>query len=331
MPKISIIIPMYKTEPYLDKCMRSVLDGDFKEIEVILIDDGSPNGHECDKYAEQDSRVKVIHQENKGVAAARNKGLRHATAPRISFVDSDDWIHPQMYKVLYKLAEEHGADIVSCSIEEFSENQSDSTGNIIKKRKRPLEIFGNKEGLKRSLLSHPTAYSVVFAKLISKSLFNNISFPEGRVSGEDAAVANKLYHMSKKSVHTYVSFYFYLIRGLSVTHQAFTPFVMHKLDTANETVEYIKTYVPDLFHYARCFEIITALRIAAYFNKIEQKKHFIEYTTIKRILFNLDRSTMAALPRRHKILICLFKYFRPMFLFVWRKRLKYSLYNKETI
>jgi len=322
MPKISIIIPMYKTEAYLEKCLRSVLGGDFKDIEVILVNDGSPSGHECSKYAEEDPRVKVIHQENKGVAAARNEGLRHAAAPYIGFVDSDDWIHPHMYQQLYRLAKEHTADIVSCGMLEYV------NGEPKKKNCKPLgtdapqEIMNGTKALKRSLLSHPTAYSVVWDKLFARHLFDEISFPEGRVSGEDAAVTYKLYHKANRIVHTHTAYYAYVIRNQSVTNKMFSASAMHKLDTAIEAVEYVNTHVPALSHHAKCFEIITALRLAAYFDKPTQKQYPAEYAKTNQILSNADKHAKALLPRRHKILLMLYKFCKPAFFAVWRRRLK---------
>ena len=107
MPEISVIVPVYKVEPYLRRCVDSILAQTFTDIEVILIDDGSPDGCPaiCDEYVQQDNRVKVIHQENRGVSAARNAGLdwvfANSDSQWISFVDSDDWVHPQFLEYLH--------------------------------------------------------------------------------------------------------------------------------------------------------------------------------------------------------------------------------------
>ena len=321
-PKISIIIPVYKTEAYLEKCLRSVLEGDFKDVEVILVNDGSPNGHECSKYAEEDPRVKVIHQENKGVAAARNEGLRHATAPYIGFVDSDDWIHPHMYQQLYQLAKEHNADIVSCGMLEYVNDYPKKKNCKPLGTDAPLEIMTGTKALKRSLLSHPTAYSVVCDKLFARHLFDEISFPQGRVSGEDAAVTYKLYHRANRVVHTHTAYYAYVIRSQSVTNKMFSVSAMHKLDTAEEAAKYIQIHAPDLNYYAKSFEIITALRLAAYFDKPTQKQYPAEYTKINQILISANNHAKALLPQRHKILLTLYKFCKPAFFAIWRRRLK---------
>jgi len=113
---ISIIIPVYKVEKYLAQCLDSVLAQTHKDIEVILVDDGSPDKcHEiCDDYARRDNRIRVIHKENAGLSAARNSGIAIAQGDYIGFVDSDDLISPNMYEILYGLSQQHNADVVSC-------------------------------------------------------------------------------------------------------------------------------------------------------------------------------------------------------------------------
>ena len=113
-PKISVIIPVYKVEKYLDRCVNSVLNQTLKDIEVILIDDGSPDGCPamCEEYKKKDNRVRVIHKENGGLGYARNSGLEIATGEYIAFVDSDDFIEEDMYESLYSDAIKYNADVV---------------------------------------------------------------------------------------------------------------------------------------------------------------------------------------------------------------------------
>lgn len=123
MPELSIIVPVYKVEKYLPKCIDSILAQTFTDFELILIDDGSPDrcGEICDKYASIDSRIKVIHQKNQGVSAARNAGLDIATGTYLGFVDSDDWIEPEMYEMMILTAEKEQSDIVICGIRHYNE------------------------------------------------------------------------------------------------------------------------------------------------------------------------------------------------------------------
>ena len=116
MDLISIIVPVYKVEKYLDKCVQSIVDQTYQNLEIILVDDGSPDncGAMCDVWAEKDSRIKVIHQENRGGGAARNAALNLSSGEYIAFVDSDDYIAPDMFDYLYSLLDD-GGDIAECA------------------------------------------------------------------------------------------------------------------------------------------------------------------------------------------------------------------------
>lgn len=124
MPELSIIVPVYKVEKYLPKCIDSILAQTFRDYELILIDDGSPDncGTICDEYAAKDDRIIVIHQKNQGVSAARNAGLDIARGTYLGFVDSDDWIEPEMYETMISTAKEKQVDVVICGINYYEEN-----------------------------------------------------------------------------------------------------------------------------------------------------------------------------------------------------------------
>ena len=116
MVKLSIIVPVYKTEQYLTRCVESILGQTFSDIELILIDDGSPDrcGEICDTFAKKDSRVKVIHKNNAGVAAARNDGLRIANGKYVTVVDSDDYLDQNMYQNILEIVQKYDSDVVMC-------------------------------------------------------------------------------------------------------------------------------------------------------------------------------------------------------------------------
>lgn len=126
MAQISVIVPVYKTEQYLRACVDSILHQSYSDLEVILVDDGSPDNcpQICDDYAQRDERVRVIHQNNAGVAAARNAGLDAACGEYITFVDSDDWIDPDMYAGMMEMAKAHDCDVVMCDCLKEYENRS---------------------------------------------------------------------------------------------------------------------------------------------------------------------------------------------------------------
>lgn len=124
MRRISVIVPVYRAEKFLSRCINSILSQDVSDLELILVDDGSPDrsGEICDAYASKDARITVIHQKNKGVSAARNAGLERATGKFITFVDSDDAIAPGMYRAMLEKADETSAEIIGCGVQYFTED-----------------------------------------------------------------------------------------------------------------------------------------------------------------------------------------------------------------
>ena len=126
MNKISVVVPVYKVEKYLNQCVKSILSQTFTDFELILVDDGSPDScpDMCDAWAEKDSRVKVIHKENGGLSSARNAGVAAAQAEYIAFVDSDDWVEQDFLKTLYEAAVVYGADMVQCNYQTVSQHET---------------------------------------------------------------------------------------------------------------------------------------------------------------------------------------------------------------
>ncbi len=176
-PLVSVVVPVYKAEKYIHRCIDSILNQTLTDLELILVDDGSPDnsGVICDEYALTDNRVKVFHQKNKGVCAARNKGIDNAKGEYISFVDSDDYLRDSALEVLYKDITEHNADI-SCAGFGSPGNDVHNTRCVVWK--------GNK-ALKNSLLDNPHTYSAC-RKLYRKSFVGDIRFEEGRKVNEDS-------------------------------------------------------------------------------------------------------------------------------------------------
>lgn len=124
-PKVSVVVPVYNSEAYLHQCVDSLLAQTLEDIEIVLVDDGSPDGSAaiCDAYAVQDDRVKVVHKKNGGLVSARIAGVNAATAPYVGFVDGDDFAAPHMYETLYRSAAEHEADIVCCSYQLYWDDE----------------------------------------------------------------------------------------------------------------------------------------------------------------------------------------------------------------
>lgn len=212
MKKISIIVPVYKTEKYLDRCIESIVNQTYKNIEIILVDDGSPDNcpKMCDDWANRDDRIKVVHKENGGLSDARNKGLESATGDYIGFVDSDDVISEKMYETLLVLIEKNDCEISKCDFYRF--NEGDNPKYTIKEKSN---IINSDEMLKNVLLDKMGNY--VCNKLFKKELFDDISF-ENNVAYEDMFIFYKLVLKSNKIAVTNSELYGYMQRKDSITN-----------------------------------------------------------------------------------------------------------------
>jgi len=191
--KISVIVPVYKVEPYLRKCLDSIVGQTYSNLEIILVDDGSPDncGAICDEYAAKDDRVIVLHQENAGVSAARNAGLNVSTGDYISFVDSDDWIEPDMYEYLLDAMTVQDADIASCG---FSRDCDGSAAAC-----EEIEAVTTGAEAISMLIEREQIVEVIWNKLYRAGLWQDLCFPTG-MRYEDAAVFHIILDRARKIV-----------------------------------------------------------------------------------------------------------------------------------
>lgn len=189
--KISVIVPVYRVEPYLRKCLNSITGQTYQDLEIVLVDDGSPDscGAICDEYAARDSRIRVIHKENGGLSSARNAGLDMATGIYICFVDSDDWIEADMCEYLFSGAKRNEADIVVCGMfEELPAQQ-------ICRCWYQEESFDTEEGLAQLFRREKYSHSA-WGKLYRRTLFADVRFPNGR-NFEDIATTYRVFEKAK--------------------------------------------------------------------------------------------------------------------------------------
>lgn len=189
LPLISIIVPVYNVKNYLEKCLQSICGQTYKNLEIILIDDGSSDGSGelCDLFAQRDGRIKVIHQTNAGQSAARNRGLAVAQGEFLGFVDSDDWIEPDMYEFLYHLLKANGADISICS------HYRDKGGKSVAKYASGEQFVFTRDEAVRALAVDKHVRNYMVDKLFKRSLFAGIVFPVNRVF-EDLAICYRVFY-----------------------------------------------------------------------------------------------------------------------------------------
>ena len=233
--KISIIVPVYKVEQYLKECLNSIINQTYKNLEIILIDDGSPDncGKICDEYAEVDSRIKVIHKENGGLSSARNAGLDIATGEYISFIDSDDYVSEDFIYELYRCAEIGNSDIVQC---EYTSKDFELELQDLQKSK--TSRISTKEAIDNLNIKNHAKYIVVWNKLYKKYLFEKVRFPIGRIN-EDTFVTYKLFWNCKTEIFvTDRKLYYYRQRNDSIMNKKFNVKRYDALDGYREELEF---------------------------------------------------------------------------------------------
>ena len=222
---ISVIIPVYKVGEYLERCVDSVINQTYTNLEIILVDDGSPDncGKICDEYAEKDNRIKVIHKENGGAASSRNKGLDISTGRYICFVDSDDYVEKGFIERLYTLVTEKDADIAQCS---YCETTGDSAGFVYSDG--GVSILCGEEMINDLYCDgeRHIATVVLWTKIYKREIFNQLRLPEG-IMYEDEAIMPKILCSAKKIVVSQDRPYAYFMSENSVMR---TPFSVKKLD-----------------------------------------------------------------------------------------------------
>lgn len=193
---ITVIVPIYNVSKYLRKCLDSIIAQTYTALEIILVDDGSPDdcGEICDEYAAKDTRIKVIHKENGGLSSARNAGLDAATGCYIGFVDSDDWIEPSMYEEMVDTLEKEQCDMIECGV-----NLADEKG-LKKINSCKVEVLTGREALLRHMdkyRSYPLPIPAVWSKLYKSDFWSTNRFPEGEIHEDYLLTCRSLYESIK--------------------------------------------------------------------------------------------------------------------------------------
>ena len=181
--KISVIVPIYKVEKYLRKCVDSIINQTYKNLEIILVDDGSPDNCPaiCDEYAKKDNRIKVIHKPNGGLSDARNAGLDIATGEYIAFVDSDDYIDLTMYEKLYNAIKQNNCDLAICGFRQVDENDKPLNNGWSKK----FVIYEKDHSLDALFTTNIGGIVVAWNKLYKKHIFDIIRYPKGLIHEDE--------------------------------------------------------------------------------------------------------------------------------------------------
>ena len=239
---ISVIVPIYKVEDYLNRCVESILNQTYENFELILVDDGSPDncGQICDIYAEQDSRIHVVHKENGGLSDARNTGLKVCCGKYIVFIDSDDWISKYYLEKLYDVLQSTESDIVECEIIRTDKFH-------IEDRSLP-EIQYTEYTAEEAidlLIQDKQLHQHVWNKLYKRSVIADIWFEKGKTN-EDEFWTYQVFGKAKKITKFNLGLYYYYQRTSSIMGVGFNIKRLDAIEAKVERQKYLETYYPSL-------------------------------------------------------------------------------------
>ena len=288
---ISIIVPVYNVEAYIHQCIKSIIEQSYKNLEIILVDDGSKDksGKICDDYARKDKRIKVIHKKNGGLSDSRNAGITVATGKYIAFVDSDDWIEKNMYEKMYNECEKFGADICICG---FFREYKDKTISECNFGERVYDT----ESALEELIKGRVIKDHAGTKLYKRFLWDNVEYPVGKVY-EDIRTTYKIIQKSKMVCLLPDSMYHYRQRKGSIARSGFSEQKIEWLEAVKEMEANIKknTSEYDEVLYKRIMEVECSL-LREYFlysteerlkkNYLLGKKIYLDIRKNRRIFWN---------------------------------------------
>lgn len=311
---ISVILPIYKVEKYIKKCIESVINQTYTKLEIILVDDGSPDkcGDICNEYSKKDTRIKVIHKENGGLSDARNAGIKEATGKYIAFIDPDDYVDSNYIKILYENIINTDSDISICFFKEVSEdnnilNKETITNNVTSFNRR--ETFNN-------LYIDKYALNTVVAwnKLYKIELWKDIVYPKDKIH-EDEFVIHKLIQKCNKVVYTDAVLYYYVQHNNSITSSGYNEKTFDKFEAFEQRAEFfLKNGYRDL--YEKCLYSLCLSNRMVYIstnNKNLKGKLNKQFKNISRIYINGNFNY------KRKIKVLVLKYF-PIILNTKRRR-----------
>ena len=314
--KISVIVAIYNVEQYLHKCIDSILAQTYENLEIILVDDGSPDksGAICDEYAQKDSRVKVIHKQNGGQSTARNAALDIATGEYIGFVDGDDWIEPEMYQTMYSTMVNEGADIVQCGwyiVEQDGNKRVDVEGSF-------FEHYGSNEGLDELIQSKGGHLNTsVCTKLFNGNLARGVRFSPVRAYEDDEYIFRNT-AAAKHIVCFDTPLYDYFHREGSTMTSIFNLNKLALITIQKNICDMLKTRYPERFEEvqkilcSKQFYILRCLLLASHISSASQEAMKLK----KMIMDSYDEYMDNPYMDKNKLMLFAMKYFPS---FMWKR------------
>ncbi len=274
---ISVIVPVYNVEKYLDRCVQSILAQTYSDFELLLVDDGSPDrcGEMCDEYAKSDERVRVIHKQNGGLSDARNCGIEHATGDFFQFVDSDDYIHPEMLETLYRILTAQNADLAVCSACDVFE------GTEVPMSKESNEFTLNKVESYRYMLQGKGLPSVC-NKLYKRETVGSARFATGKLYEDGFFLPDVMKNVAKTAVTT-MQMYYYFRRADSIVTKSFSHADLDVIEAYERCAEIVKRDCPAALDsvkfriYYAYFAVLDKMLVCNDFKSIPEYKKIVEY------------------------------------------------------
>jgi glycosyltransferase involved in cell wall biosynthesis len=319
MARVSIIVPVYKVEKYLDKCVESLINQTYKDLEIILVDDGSPDncGELCDAWAKKDERIVVYHKENGGLSDARNYGIDRCTGECIAFVDSDDYVAENYIEFMYKLFDESDNCSVTacdiCAVRNGAEAPySDFKGSV---------VFSRREAFER-VLYHDLIDVAAYAKLYKREVFDDIRYPVGRVY-EDTYVFGDILNKTDHIVFGGEALYYYVQRDDSIVNGAFSEKRLQYIDSVERLVKAAEECDPELKE--GCIRRLSHayFSVLRYMDKCDKEFYPLRKDLRNKILETADSVlSNPKTPQRDKLAIMSLKFGLKPFFWAW------ALYGK---
>ena len=244
---ISVIVPVYNVEPYLDACVQSIVDQTYRNLEIILVDDGSPDRCPamCDEWAKKDPRIRVIHKENGGLSSARNAGFAYVNGDYVGFVDSDDWIAPVMYEHLLELIHSYRADLIQGGFFRYSDSPPKESPESV----NPSVHFYSAQQAVKSILTDGTVNVTCWNMLVKKDLALSVLFDEGRIN-EDVLWTYRVISRADIIVTTSEKVYGYYQRSGSIMNSSYSEKRLDAIYALSQRAIEIHRDFPDLFPFA---------------------------------------------------------------------------------
>lgn len=235
---ISIVVPSYNVEDYIDKCVDSICHQDYENIEIILVDDGATDDTyiKCDEWARRDARVQVIHQENQGLSGARNTGIRAAKGKYISFIDSDDMIAPDYVSTLYSCITENGTRMAQGLSKNFFKEE-DIAGFVSRDDRRVVSGY---DMCKTLMSEYKMGWGIVMTKMFEKSLFDELEFPLGHIHEDEYLVYKLYWNAGQVALTDKIVYHYRSKRKGSITHSGYSLNHLDAVYARQERCEFFK-------------------------------------------------------------------------------------------